>query len=81
MSVDVESDVIMRNPRRWIQYPYLPIKRYVEGQNVPEVAYLIAHNPLLIVRGNFFTVMLEHQKVKSEEITIEKVLEEGWIVD
>ncbi len=72
---------MMLDPERWPAWPFLPLKRYVEGAGL-DVAVLAAAprdgRTVAFAVGNMFDRTTVE---RVEKRTVESVLADGWVVD
>lgn len=83
-----EDTQLIKQTMMWPQWPYLPIKRYTEGKNGPECAFLFdgEATQLVVFRCNLFALKdmttEERQKIPTVKYdSIVKLLEDDWMVD
>lgn len=75
---------MIENPDNWPAWPYLPMKRYVEGKGL-QTRLLWLGRPNTLFEANLFHLpktkeeflLLPHQEYSSPE----EILQEGWVVD
>lgn len=74
------------NPQKWPNWPFLPMKRYVQNKHLPEFGVIMTRMGLsTIFDANLFDLpkteegwkALKHKKYSS----VEEMLQDGWIVD
>lgn len=85
-----DDKAMMSSPDRWPRWPWLPMKRHVNGHSDLDLGLLHADafpdQPCKIYKGNLFEGKLHYfpladQAFWSEYPNFDAVLADGWIVD
>ena len=80
------NDLAMINqPHKWPYFPFLPMKRWLQSMNVPEVGVIWSSSPTKVT----FISLLDLPKTAKEFESLlgkvytssEEMLTDGWVVD
>lgn len=79
----------LADPGKWPRLPFLPVKNYVEGQQMPTIGTMflddvVSRRFIVYLRGFSELPELYSDFAKVERVrfnTVEALLEAGWVVD
>lgn len=84
MSLKEEIDMI-KEPKRWPYYPFLPVKRRISRDMVPEVGVVYADDPTKVYQVGYYnlgTSPSDHRRYPHLQYpNVEAMVATGWIVD
>ncbi len=78
-----EDRKFIDNPDTWLNWPFLPVKRYNEGEPgaFPTVGIIHVSNKTTVYLRNLFDLPDTARTEKKEYDNLDALFDDGWVVD